>query len=311
MKILFLNHRKSQCGVYEIGKRIFSLLDQSILPAIYQEVDNINEYFNIVDTYSPDIIIYNYVGATMPFLNSFVANNYAKIKHIGIIHDSFNFIPEVESIFDCWIVHDLTDKTPSTKKKFTTVRPICRFNRKKEIDLNNITIGTHGFPISPWKMYDTIVEYVNYAFDKATINMNLPVATYGGTLEQAQNVANLCKSKITKPFIILNITHDYFETEEELIERLSMNTMNVYFYNDKVYNNLGIAGSADLAISSQSSLAVNSAYMYRHINTRLGICAKDNIYEFLNNYKEVKKLYDEWSPERMTNDYKQMIELII
>jgi hypothetical protein len=311
MKILFLNHRKSQCGVYEIGKRIFSLLDQNILPAIYQEVENINEYFNIVDTYSPDIIIYNYVGATMPFLNSFVVSNCVKIKHIGIIHDSFNFIPEVESIFDCWIVHDLTDKTPSTKKKFTTVRPICRFNRTKEIDFDNITIGTHGFPVSPWKMYDTIVEYVNYAFDKATINMNLPVATFGGTLEQAQNVANLCKSKITKPHIILNITHDYFETEEELIERLSTNTMNAYFYNDKVYNNLGIAGSADLAISSQSSLAVNSAYMYRHINTKLGSCTKDNIHEFLNNYKEVKKLYDEWSPERMTNDYKQMIESII
>jgi len=310
MKILFLNHKKSQCGVYEIGKRIFSLIDQRILPIVYQEVGNLNEYFNIVDTYSPDVIIYNYVGVTMSFLNSFVVNNYAKIKHIGIIHDSFNFISEVESIFNCWIVHDLTDITPSNKK-FLTVRPIRRFNRTKEVDLNNITIGTHGFPVSPWKMYDTIVEYVNYAFDKATINMNLPVATYGGTLEQVQNVANLCKSKITKPLIILNITHDYFETEEELIERLSTNTMNVYFYNDKVYNNLGIAGSADLAISSQSSLAVNSAYMYRHINTRLGICIKDNIHEFLNNYKEVKKLYDEWSPERMTNDYKQMIESII
>lgn len=307
MKILFLNHKKSQCGVYEIGKRIFSLLDISVT---YLEVNSFEEYSNIINYVNPDIIIYNYVGATMPFLNPVITNYYSNIKHIGIIHDSFNFIPEVEAIFDAWIVHDLTNTTPS-KKKFLTVRPIPRFVRETEIDLENISIGSHGFPVSPWKMYDVIVEWTNYNFDKATINLNLPIASFGGTIEQAKQIANLCKSKITKPNITLNISHNYFETEKELINWLSKNTMNVYFYNDTVYNNLGVAGSADLAIAAQSSLAVNSAYMYRHLNTKLGICSKNNMRNFVENYKEVQKIYEEWSPERMTNDYKKMIETIL
>jgi hypothetical protein len=310
MKIIFLNQKKAQCGVYEIGKRIFSLIDKNILPMTYHEIGDVNDYLNVIAFYKPDVIVYNYVGATTPFLTEKLIRQHTKIKHIGVIHDSFNFIPEIDSLFDAWIVHDLTNETQSNKK-FLTVRPIRRFIRKNEHDFENISIGTHGFPISRWKMYDTIAEWVNYTFDKATINMNLPVATFGGTLEQAKIVANLCKSKTSKPDIILNITHDYFATEEELIERLSQNTMNAYFYDDGVYNNLGVAGSADLAISSQSSLAVNSAYMYRHLNTRLGICTRDNMRDFLYNYIEVKKIYEEWSPERMTNDYKNMIEKIV
>jgi len=308
--IIFLNHKKSQCGVYEIGKRIFSLFDKKMVPCDYYEVGDINEYLNLVETLKPNAIIYNYVDATMPWLNPSIAKNFTEIKHIGIIHDSFNYIPFVEEIFDSWIVHDLTNITPSNKK-FLTVRPIRRFERKNSVNLENISIGSHGFPVSPWKMYDSMVEYINYALDNVTINLNLSVATFGGSLEQVQQVANLCKSKVTKPNIILNITHDYFETEEELVNWLSNNTMNMYFYNDQVYNNLGVGGSADLAIASQSSLAVNGAYMYRHINSRLGICDKENIGEFLGNYSKVKELYDEWNPERMSQDYKNMLEKII
>jgi len=309
MKILFLNHKKSQCGVYEIGKRIYSLIDKTILSMLYFEVDHVFEYMTVIKDDSPDVIIYNYVGATMPFLTPVVTNYYPNIKHIGIIHDSFNYMDTVEALFDAYIIHDLTNTTISNKK-FLTVRPIPRFVREDRVDLHNISIGTHGFPVSPWKMYDTIVEWTNYTFEKATINMNLPVATFGGTYEQAEEVAALCKSKITKPNIILNISHDYFETETELIRWLSKNTMNAYFYNDTVYNNLGVAGSADLAIAAQSSLAVNSAYMYRHLNMRLGTCTKDKMYNFVGNYEEVQKIYEEWSPERMTNDYKNMIEII-
>ena len=37
MSILYINHSKSQCGVYEIGKRIYDLLDKNILQFKYFE----------------------------------------------------------------------------------------------------------------------------------------------------------------------------------------------------------------------------------------------------------------------------------
>jgi hypothetical protein len=312
MKILFVNHHKSQCGIYELGNRIFGLIDQSILPSVYEEVNTLQEYHKAIGKHKPDAVVYNYYPATMPFLDAFTTNMLPKIKHFGIIHDPLDpgFLNGVNQIFDAWIIHD--DTAPlNHPKKFRTVRPIPRFTRTTKIDYDNISIGTHGFPVSPWKMYDTMAEYINESFDNITINMNLTVATFGGTLKQAQATASKCQSKITKPGIKLNVTHDYIPGEQGMIDWLSKNTMNIYFYNPGSNPYVGVGASADLAIASQSSLVVNDSYMYRHINSRLGSGSNGNIHEFLKNADTVKTIYEEWSPERMTNDYKNMIYKII
>jgi hypothetical protein len=307
MKILFLNHKKSQCGIYELGNRIFGLIDQNIMPCVYREINTLKEFHSTIYVEKPDAIIYNYYPATMPFLDEWTIKMLPKIKHFAIIHDPLdpNFIARIDKMFNAWIIHDQTN-TLSSKKKFTTCRPIPRYERTKKRN-DHLTIGTHGFPVSPWKMYDTMVEYINESFDEVTINMNLTVASFGGTIEQVNNVAKKCFSKITKPEIHLNITHDYIPTEAGMIDWLANNTMNIYFYNPPNQWQ-GVGASADLAIASQSSLAVNDSYMYRHINSILGSCSRADIKNFIHNDEDVKKLYLEWSPERMTNDYKTMIE---
>jgi len=306
MKILFINHKKSQCGVYEIGNRIFSLIQQNILPTVYEEVETLEEYHKVIDNHNPNVIIYNYYSVTLPFLNSTVTHSFPNIKHIAIIHDQLGNIPVIENIFDAWIIHSDTNNIVSNKK-FISIRPILRFNRLKEVNPNEIIIGTNGFCTSSWKMYDTIAEYVNTSFDHAILNINLGIATFGGSVEQAKNIADMCRSKIKKSNILVNITHNYFSTETELIEWLSKNTLNIYLYRDHP----GVGGCTDLAISSQSSLCVNNSNMLRHIANHLGSCSSaKEVSHFINNYNEVKKLYDQWTPERMTNDYKKMIETI-
>jgi len=311
MKILFINHKKSQCGIYELGNRIFHLIDQSILPSVYEETDTIQEFHWAVNKHKPDVIIYNYYSVTLPFLTPLVTKLLPKIKHVGIIHDPLHpqHIMEIEAIFDNWIIHDDTNPLPNPKK-FRTVRPIPRYTRTKEVDLENISIGSHGFVTSPWKMYDTMVEYINASFDNVTINLNLTVATFGGTMDQVKAVGNKCRAKVTKPGVKLNITHDYIPGEEGMIDWLAHNTMNIYFY-QAPHQFAGVAASADLAVSAQSSLVVNDSYMYRHLNSRLGIGKQNTIGDFLNNYDKVKELYEQWSPERMTLDYKNMLDTIM
>ena len=62
MKVLFLNHKIENCGVYQYGKRMIDilLLDTEI-EYIYEEIDCCEEYLNIL-LKNPDIsaIIYNY-----------------------------------------------------------------------------------------------------------------------------------------------------------------------------------------------------------------------------------------------------------
>jgi hypothetical protein len=310
MDIIFINHEKSQCGVYEIGKRIYELFDKKILDVKYFEVPihGIDNYRFIIETEKPKYIIYNYYPQTLAFLSKNIINSYSNIKHIGIIHDPLDpyHINLFDTLFDAWIIHDTTNNIESSKK-FKTVRPIRRFI-KKEIDNKILNIGSHGFSVSPWKMFDKIIEQINKDFDSVNINMNITQATFGGTNDTDK--FNAWKQIITKSNINLNITNYYYNSEYEVIDFLAKNDLNVYFYTaPSPY--VGVGGSADLAISSQSSLVVNNTHMYRHIHEYLGFFdSTNNLNDFLKNKNIVKSMYDDWHPEIMTIDYKKMIESV-
>ena len=308
MDILYINHEKSQCGVYEIGKRIYKLLNPNIIKSFYFEtkINGINEYRNIMEERKPKYVFYNFYFATLPYLNKNLFKEYPNTKHIGIVHDPLrpSDIEFYNSTFDAWIIHDDTNPIQS-KNKFTTIRPISRFNKPKS-DNKILNIGSHGFTVSPWKMFDKMIDQIHYEFDEVNINMNLTQATFGGT-NQSHEI-DMWRSKITKPNVKLNITTHYFEDEIDLIKFLSKNDLNMYFYNAP-NQYVGVGGSADLAVSSQSSLLVNSSYMYRHFHNHLGYFEKtNNIKSFLDNKLKVKELYELWSPERMTIDYKKLLE---
>ena len=310
MKILFINHAKSQCGVYEIGKRIYDLLDKQALDLIYVELPNLESYIKSVEENSPDVVLYNYYCSTLPFVNKTLLNNFPRIKHVGIIHDPLkpSDIDFYNNTFDAWVIHDDTNPIKSDKK-FTTVRPIRRYDKKEKEKNTILNIGSHGFSVSPWKMFDTVIDIIHQEFDEVNINMNLTQATFGGTDDRG--IFNSWKNKITKKGVNLNITNQYFETEIEVIDFLSKNDLNVYFYRaPDIY--VGVGGSADLAISAQSGLVVNSTHMYRHLHQHLGYYEQHNsLKSFLNNGNLVKKIYNEWSPEKITQDYKNMLERII
>lgn len=308
MDIIFINHQKSQCGVYEIGKRIFELFDKNILPVKYFEtgVNDEKHFREIIENENPKYVICNYYPDTLKYINKNLFDSYSNIKFVGIIHDLLHphMIDFYNSLFDCWIIHDTTNPIVS-KKKFTTIRPIRRFE-KQSSDNKILNLGSHGFGVSPWKMFDSIISKVHDEFDEVNINMNITQATFGGSDDNDK--FQLWRSIIKKDKINLNITNTYFENEIDLIEFLSKNDMNIYFYNP--HNEyVGVGGSADLAISSQTSLVVNGTHMYRHIHEYLGYYEqKNNLKEFLNNKNIVGQMYEDWNPHRMTIDYKKIIE---
>ena len=306
MKILYINHEKSQCGIYEIGKRIHGLFDTSLLDAVYAEtpVGGIVTYRDLVEEHKPDLIIYNYFTVTLPYVSRQLFNEYPNIKHVGIIHDPL-YPEDIEfynNTFDAWIIHDDNTNIIKSTNKFSTVRPILRFT-KPERNNNVLSIGSHGFDVSPWKMFGESIDIIHENFDEVIINLNITNATFGNNNHDCRDWVN----KITKKGVSLNITNTYFDTEIEVVDFLSKNDMNMYFYSPP-HPFVGVGGSADLAISAQSSLCVNNTYMYEHIHKHLGYFEKsNNLSDFLRNEEEVKKLYDLWSPTRMTTDYLKMI----
>jgi hypothetical protein len=206
--------------------------------------------------------------------------------------------------FDRWIIHDDTNEIISDIK-FTTIRPIRRFDKPKNSN-NILNIGSHGFSVSPWKMFDKMIGLIHNEFDEVNINMNITQATFGGSDDNYNFLK--WRELINKQNVNLNLTNTYFETEDEVISFLSKNDLNMYFYNPP-NPFIGVGGSADLAVSSQSSLVVNNTYMYRHFHNHIGYFEQtNNLKFFLTNQDKVKEIYNLWSPERMTDDYIKMIE---
>ena len=69
LNVLYVNHKKQKCGVYEFGREIGSLLTTSDKYNIhYCECDTLDEFRQVYKQESPKIVIYNYHPATMPWV---------------------------------------------------------------------------------------------------------------------------------------------------------------------------------------------------------------------------------------------------
>ncbi len=59
--ILFVTHKKAQCGIYEFGKKIFTVLSKSEkYNFIHAECTSLTDLTSAIERYSPAAIIYNY-----------------------------------------------------------------------------------------------------------------------------------------------------------------------------------------------------------------------------------------------------------
>src|SRR6187549_2791894 len=93
--VLFVSHKKAQCGVYEFGKKLSDVLEQSKQYKFCRvECSSLEELQQAVSLHNPSVIIYNYHPSVLPWVASKVApklyrNNIASISvpQIGIIHE--------------------------------------------------------------------------------------------------------------------------------------------------------------------------------------------------------------------------------
>lgn len=175
--ILFISHKKKQCGVYEFGKNIVGGLQKSQkYNFIYQECSSLKELDDTINKYHPAAIIYNYYPSTMPWVTTKILprlyrNNLTNITipQIGIIHEitqafadrainyknKFTFLrPPYNSIFDFYIAADptLLLKNPLVYK---TGRLVKEYQNKQALP-DIPTIGSFGFA-TPNKGFENII----------------------------------------------------------------------------------------------------------------------------------------------------------
>lgn len=264
IKVLFLNHNKQQCGVYQYGKRVFNILKKcKQVQYVYHEVDSEFEYNQILRCFrNYKTIIFNYHPSTMQWLNPSCIPK--KQETIGILHEcesnfftkKINIDPNATESFHVYnIPRPLLDNISIIPSK--QLEQFVSFGREQDVPI----FGSFGFGFQN-KGFPNIVRMVNEQYDKAIIKMVITCAQFGGEQEILHQTCQECFEENKKPGIILMI-HTEFISEEDLLVFLQSNTMNLFMY-DRLEGR-GISSTIDYALSVQRPLGISNSSMFRHI----------------------------------------------
>jgi hypothetical protein len=266
-KVLFINHKEKQCGVHQYGKRLYDILKKcKMVQYEYREIQNVHEYFEIIDNNRYDIVIYNYRDTTMPWLNQHTIRRTQ--TNIAIPHEND------PSFFDKIISID-----PDEKEKthfYNIPRPIfedipaidepCDNNNFQEFvsyrgDDETPIFGSFGFGFTN-KGFIRIIEQINHQYDKAIIKFVMPPAHFGGNMQTIQSIKDQCLERVTKPGITFLMSTEFI-SEHDLLLFLRSNTMNMFMYDKRPRD--GISSTIDYALSVRRPLGISDSHMFRNI----------------------------------------------
>lgn len=313
-RVLFISHKDKQCGVYQFGYNIGRALKKSKrFRFIYVECSSLDDLHKYVNKYKPVCTIYNYQGATQPWLNSRITEDF-KTPQIGIIHEVTQKVSDSATNYflDSYIAPDptLILKNPIVYK---TGRLLLKNNLKKTNNKIPV-IGSFGFA-SANKNFDLLVKEVCKEFDEAVIRLNISFAKFGDENgELAKKIITKCKKIVIKyPKIKLVYSHDFLD-EKGLLEFLSSNTINAFLYSDS--GNRGISSVIDFALSVKVPIAISSnSTMFRHIKNTYPsiILSKNNSFKDIikNGTKPLEGFYEEWSEKNLIWDYERIVQDVL
>lgn len=279
MLVLFLNHTVQNCGVYQYGHRLFQILQKSTQHQyVYEEIDRLEQYSQVLSHHRPTIIIYNYHALTMPWLNRDTIFS-QHIVNIGIAHESSDSLFDVSLNIDPdalekdnvlslprpiyenleEIQQQQTLQQPSDPRE-DSVKGFIDYNEGPDVPI----YGSFGFGFLT-KGFDTIVQLINttYPDQKAIIKLVITFAHFDPNREHnIATVNRLCQQRNKNPNIKLLIRNDFFSNEEMLLF-LASNTANVFLYD--YMEGRGISSVIDYAISAKKPFVISNSHMFRNI----------------------------------------------
>jgi hypothetical protein len=334
-KILFVSHKKAQCGVYEYGVNITNVLQHSKnYQYIRVECSTLDEFEKAIAENLPDAIIYNYVASVLPWIISralpkIYRNNIAGINvpQVGIIHEITQQVADTavsykkkyllgssrfsNSLFDYYITPDptLLLRNPCVYKTGRLIPSYQNDFKLPEIP----TIGSFGFG-TPKKGFEKIVQMVQQEFDEAVIRFNIPSADFGEDRQgvNARRIAENCKAMIVKPGIKLIITHDFFDNKS-MLDFLAKNTLNAFLYEHDPQSDKGLSSTVDSAMAVKRPVAVSDCITFRHLfDVEPSVCVTKNSLRKIiqNGFTPLQKHYDEWNEENILWEYDRIVDSI-
>jgi SAM-dependent methyltransferase len=325
--ILFVNHRRSQCGVYWFGEHVFDAIRASMKYRFHKaECDSLAELEAHVAQHRPRAIIYNYMPATMPWVASPLARGHViwnriagiPITQLGIIHSILQPIadeavpgkqfkrahPELANrLFDFYIAPD-----PTLLLKNTLVykhgRPVPTYTNRFPVP-ERLTIGSFGFAKTG---YDDLIELVQREFDDAVIRLSIPFATFGDAGgAEARAIADRCRSLVKKPGITLSISHEFLG-ETAVLDFLAQNTLNAFL---RERGGRGISSVLDYALAVDRPIAISESDMFKHVSSAPIVVGQHSLREIIAaGTTPLEPFVKAWTAENLRWEYERILDSV-
>jgi hypothetical protein len=318
-KILFVTQTlgyKHACGVGLIGK----LLGESLVKSkkydfeiFYNDSEQDLEAKILIT--NPSAIIYNYHSITTPWVHGQrLRKKFSHIIYIMLHHDIYqqiidSYTPRKNFGFKYLMTADPTLK--GNEHVFIVNRLTPPHQPKPYVDKGIPVIGFQGFG-PRYKGIHKIAEKVQEEFDEAIIRLHIPFSFYGDPegKEARSRVAEV-KSIIKKSGIRVEASHDLLSTEK-IVDFLSENTINCYFYD--YLPGAGLASSPDYALSARRPIAVTKSHQLRNfIGLNPSICIEDNSLKDIISFglKPLEHLYNSYNEENVLRDYEAILDKLL
>jgi len=332
--VLFINHIRFKCGVYQYGKRLTKSLEGcQKYDIIYVEIEREEEFKELVVQYQPKCVVYNYYPGVMGFVNHpLLDSNRDNFPQVAIFHETpltgFDYYiysdPTLGREKEFWDYYCPGRGYAEFGQDYLSKPEYFKIGRSIPYITNNFpvpeipTIGTFGFAGGGKDMH-SLVGRVNTEFEEAIINIHLAPSTFSGSSEEVvMNLEKGCRDLITKPGIKLNITYEFLP-EGRLLEFLARNTINVFWYGANYGR--GISSSVDYALAVQRPIAITKSHMFRHMWPQTPeICLVESWKTLEYNTlpeiitlgtKPLKKFYSTWTDENLVREFEEIMNGII
>ena len=311
MKIFLVNHKVTNCGVYQYGKRVASILSKSKnLIVHYLEMDNREEFQKEIDEHKPQVIVYNHLTGTMPWVDDEYVN---QLRQLGIKQGTIVHNVAYSTFFDFYLHQDPNYKP--NENNYRLLRHLFQYTNKTNLNPNKLKIGSFGFGFAS-KQYESLCACIRDNFHRTTFPVELRLhLTHSHFCENSRDIETIkfvSNRILNNPNITLNITTNFI-SDDELLEFLAGNDLNIFFY-QKYPSYNGISSSIDYALSVKRPIAICRSNMFSHIwNTTPSICAEDSsLKEIINNgFGPLEHYYNQWSHSNFIKVFEDNIQNVV
>ncbi len=259
-----VTHKGERCGVYQFGQRLFKALAHgSGITWTYLECSSPNDLALVLDE-RPEIILFNHVQSTMPWLIDTIPEIGGPI--LFAVQHELHFTVVEQAHPDPF--HFLLCPDPTLFSSDPRIIGLPRFIpspiESLPSDPKIFTVSSFGFA-TPGKGFEQLCRLVNEQFDEARIRINIPPHDTAEFSTQVafDEIVGACRKAITKPNVRLDVTAK-FMSEDELIGFLAESSINAFAYNREGAE--GISSCVDYALAAGRPVAVNASPMFRHMH---------------------------------------------